>query len=63
MKIPCQEKIVMQYVFDGAPCYTVTRNPMQKYTLYKINYGDYRKLKTSDSPIDFDKIVKKDREN
>lgn len=63
MKIPTQEKIVMQYVFDGIPCYAVTRNPIQKYTLYKINGGDYRKLKTSDSPIDFDKIVEKDRDN
>lgn len=53
----------MQYVFDGTPCYAVTRNPIQKYTLYKINGGDYRKLKTSDSPIDFDQIVKKDRDN
>lgn len=61
MKIPKQEEIVMTYVFNGVDCYVVTRNLIKKYTLYKIIGDDYQKLKTADSPIEFDKIVEKDR--
>ena len=61
MKIPKQEKIVMTYVFEGIKYYTVTRNTLGKYVLYKIDDSDYQKLKTSESPIVFDEIVEKDR--
>lgn len=61
MKIPKQEKIVLTYVFEGIDCYVVTQNNLQKYTLYKIIADGYQKLKTSNTPLDFDEIVKKDR--
>lgn len=61
MKIPKQEEIVMTYVFDGVDCYVITCNPIRKYTLYKIIDDDYQKLKTADSPLEFDKVVEKDR--
>lgn len=61
MNIPKQEKRVLTYVFDGIDCYTVTRNHLQKYSLYKITNDGYQKLKTSNTPLDFDEIVKKDR--
>lgn len=61
MKIPKQEKIVLTYVFEGIDCYIVTRNALEKYTLYKILNDDYQKLKTAEAPIEFDEIVKKDR--
>lgn len=61
MKIPKQEKVVLTYVFEGVDCYVVTRNTLGKYVLYKIIEDDYQKLKTSETPIEFDKIVKKDR--
>jgi hypothetical protein len=61
MKIPKQENIVLTYVFEGIDCYVVTQNKLQKYILYKIIDNEYQKLKTSDIPLDFDEIVKKDR--
>jgi hypothetical protein len=61
MKIPKNEHIVLTYVFDGVSCYSITRNILGKYTLYKIINDDYQKMKTSDSPIEFDKAVEKDR--
>ena len=61
MKIPKQEKIVLTYIFEGVKCYTVTRNALGKYVLYKNNNDDYQKLKSAESPIDFDEIVEKDR--
>lgn len=61
MNIPKQEKIVLTYVFDEINCYTVTRNNLRKYILYKITDDGYQKLKTSNTPLDFDEIVKKDR--
>lgn len=61
MKISKQEKIVMRYVFEGIECYAVTRNVLGKYTLYKITNGNYQKLKISETPIDFDEVVEKDR--
>ena len=62
MKIPKNEQILLTYVFEGVDCYTVTRNILGKYTLYKITDGDYQKIKTAESPEDFDRVVKKDRE-
>jgi hypothetical protein len=62
MKIPKQEETVMTYVFEGVKCYIVTRSPLRTYTIYKIiGDDDYKKLKTADTPIEFDKIVEKDR--
>ena len=61
MKIPKNENIMVTYVFEGINCYTITRNIRGKYVLYKITDGDYQKLKTAESPLDFDEIVKKDR--
>ena len=61
MKIPKHEKILMTYAFEGVKCYAVTRDAFEKYTLYKIVDDDYVKLKTAESPLEFDKIVKKDR--
>ena len=61
MKIPKNEDTLLTYIFDDIASYTVTRNILGKYTLYKIVYGDYQKLKSADSAADFDNIVKKDR--
>ena len=62
MKIPKNETILLTYVFEGVDCYTVTRNILGKYTLYKIIDSDYQKMKTVESAEDFDRVVKKDRE-
>ena len=51
----------MTYVFEDIKCYAVTRNALGKYVLYKIIDDDYQKLKTAESPMEFDKIVEKDR--
>lgn len=61
MKIPKNEMTVLTYVFDGVDCYAVTRNILGKYTLYKITDNDYQKLRTAESPLEFDKLVEKDR--
>ena len=61
MKISKQEKIVLTYVFEGAGRYVVTQNHLHKYILYKVVDDGYQKLKTSDTPLDFDEIVEKDR--
>ena len=61
MKIPKQEKMLQTYIFDGIKCYTITRNALGKYTLYKIVNDDYQKLKTAESPIKFEEIIEKDR--
>ena len=61
MKIPKNEKILLTYVFEGVDCYTVTRNILEKYTLYKLTNNDWQKLKTSESAVDFDELIKKDR--
>ena len=62
MKIPKNEQQLLTYVFEGVDCYTVTRNILGKYTLYKITDGDHQKIKTAESPEDFDRVVEKDRE-
>ena len=62
MKIPKNEKVLLTYVFEGVDCYVVTRNILRKYTLYKIADGDYQKMKTAESPLEFDRVVEKDRE-
>ena len=61
MKIPKQEKIVLTYIFEGIKCYVVTRSIIGRYALYKIIDDDYQKLKTAETPIEFDEIVEKDR--
>lgn len=61
MKIPKQEKMLQTYIFDGVKCYTITRNALGKYILYKIVDEDYQKLKTAESPIKFEEIIEKDR--
>lgn len=62
MKIPKNEQRLLTYVFEGVECYAVTRNILGKYTLYKITDGDYQKMKTTETPEDFDRVVEKDRE-
>ena len=59
MKIPKNEKIVLTYVFEGVKCYVATQNTLGKYTLYKITDGDYQKVKTAESPSEFDRVVYK----
>ena len=61
MKIPKNEQRLLTYVFEGVECYTVTRNILGKYTLYKITDGDYQKMKTAESAEDFDRVVYNDR--
>ena len=62
MKIPSNEKIAVNYMFEGVKEYISTYSTLKgKYMLYKIIDGDYQKLKTAETPIDFDDIVKKDR--
>ena len=61
MKIPKQEKILQTYIFEGVKCYTITRNMLGRYILYKIVNDDYQKLKTADTPIKFEEIIEKDR--
>lgn len=63
MKIPSSEKIVVTYTDEGVKEYVATHNALKgKFTLYKIVDNDYQKLKTATSPLEFDEIVKKDRE-
>ena len=63
MKLPKQEQIMTTYLFDGVADYVATRNPNGKYVLYKVLDDDYRKVQTSASPLDFDKVIEKDRSN
>ena len=63
MKIPKQEQIMTTYLFDGVAHYVATRNTLGKYVLYKILNDDYQKMQTSASPLDFDKVIEKDRSN
>jgi hypothetical protein len=62
MKIPSNEKIVVTYIFEDVKCYIATHNVLKgKYMLYKIVNDDYQRLKTAETPIEFDNIVEKDR--
>lgn len=61
MELPKQETIVLSYISNGEKTYTVTRNIVGKYTLYKIINDDYKKIKTGSNPLDFDKIINKER--
>lgn len=62
MKIPSNEKSMVSYVFEGVRCYVITHSTLKgKFTLYKQIGEDYQKLKTADSPLEFDEIVEKDR--
>ena len=62
MKIPSNEKIVVNYVYEGIKDFIATYHPLKgKYTLYKIIDGDYQRIKIADTPIGFDEIIEKDR--
>ena len=61
MKISQQETIMRTYIYDGVERYIETRNLLGKYILYKIIDNDYQKLKVADTPIEFKKIIEKDR--
>ena len=61
MRIPKQEQIMTTYLVDGVADYLATRNAVGKYVLYKITDNDYQKVQTSASPLDFDKIIEKNR--
>ena len=62
MKIPSNEKIVVTYIYGDVKDYIATYHPLKgKYTLYKITDGDYQRIKIADTPIEFDKIIEKDR--
>lgn len=62
MKISSNEKIVVTYARGDVKDYIATYHPLKgKYTLYKIIEDDYQKVKTSDTPIEFDDIIEKDR--
>ena len=63
MRIPKQEQLMTTYTFDGVAHYVATRNAVGKYVLYKIIDNDYQKMQTSASPLDFDKVIEKDRGN
>lgn len=63
MKVSKQETIMQTYIFDGVESYIITRNLLGKYILYKIVNNDYQKLKVAESPIELDKIIKKERES
>lgn len=63
MKIPSNETKMTSYIFDGAECYKITRNPMDKYILYKTDGNDYKKMKTANSPIELEAVIEKDRRN
>ena len=53
---------MVTYLFDGVAEYITTRNAIKgKYTLYKVNNGDYQKIKTDNTPIEFDEIIEKNR--
>jgi hypothetical protein len=63
MKIPNNEQIVVNYVYEGVKDYVVTYHPLRgKYILYRIIKNDYQKMKVADTPIEFDNIVEKDRD-
>lgn len=62
MKIPNNEKISVNYIHQGVVDYISTYHTLKgKFTLYKIIGDDYQKIKTADTPIEFDEIIKKDR--
>lgn len=62
MKLPSNERIVETYVYEGVKCYVVTQNALKgKFTLYKIVDNDYQKLKTANSPREFEEVVEQDR--
>lgn len=63
MKIPANETIAVTYLSDnGVKEYIITHHYIKdKYTLHKIIDDKLYKMKTSDTPIEFDDIVEKDR--
>lgn len=61
MKTLKNETTLLTYIFEDTACYTVTRNLLGKYTLYKIKDDAWQKIKSSESAADFDEVVRKDR--
>jgi hypothetical protein len=62
MKIPSNEQIVINYVYEGVKDYIATYHPLRcKYTLYRIIGNDYQRMKIADTPIEFDEIIDEDR--
>ena len=57
MKIPKHEKQVVAYTSKGIITHIVTRNLLGEYSLYKNDNNEYKKIKTSNTPIDFDRIA------
>lgn len=56
--IPDTEKIAMRYSIDGEVVYIVTQHKFSRiFTLYSVkNSKKPKKLKTAESPTDFDEI-------
>ena len=63
MKIPKQEKRMVAYIYDGIKRYIATQHSVtKKFCLYKlIDDDDYERLKTAESPVKFEEVIKKDR--
>ena len=61
MKIPKQETIMVSYIFENITEYVATHNILGKYILYKKNNNDYQKIKVSDNPLEFDRIIETER--
>ena len=61
MKISNKERIMVSYIFEGITEYVATRTILGKYILYKKTNDDYKKIKTSDNPLEFDSIIEKER--
>lgn len=63
MRIPTNEKIAVTYFSEeGVKEYVITHHSLKdKYTLYKRINDTLQKMKTADTPIEFDELVEKDR--
>lgn len=62
MKIPTKEKLMVSYMFDGVKRYITTKHLVtNKFALYKITDNGYKKLKTANTPLEFNQIVEEDR--
>ena len=62
MKIPKNEDIITEYAFNGVIDHVATQHLLtDKFTLYKLIENSYEKIKTDETPIGFDDIIKKNR--
>lgn len=62
MNIPINEKVVVTYLEEGVKDYLVTYHPLRgKYTLHKIIGDKLQKMKTANTPVEFDELVEEDR--